>query len=352
MDKNKKQRSRFGSPLSMLFGTALLLLIAIIAVMISFQPESPVKARANETINLRMALLDSSTFPASVGAADFAERVREKSGGRINIELFHNGRLGMDENSVAEQVQIGGIDIACVPISAMESFAPSLDLLQLPYLIADEEHLHRVIDSELGQRMLHESDSKKLLGLAFYDEGPRIYCNSVHAVSRTDDLKDLRLGVPKNPLYTTVCEIFSAQAEKLSHGDVYRSLKTGRINGLDDNLIGYVLNSRYSMAKYVTLTEHAMPPSIVIASQDVFDGLSEEDIAIIYDSAQKSVAAQRRCCKRLIESTHLFFETGACEVVDDNWTKTLFAVLSRDMYKSYGGYTEEIAYIESLKTVD
>lgn len=349
MNNDNERKLSFGSPLSILFGTVLLLLIAVIAAVISFQPEGVVKSRSSETINLRMALLDSSSFPSSVGAAEFAERTREQSGGRISIELFYNGRLGLDENSVAEQVQIGGIDIACVPISAMESFAPSLDLLQLPYLIADEQHLHRVIDSELGQRMLHESDSKKLLGLAFYDEGPRIYCNSVHPVSRTSDLKDLRLGVPKNPLYTTVCELFSAQAEKLSHGDVYRSLKTGRINGLDDNLIGYVMNGRYSMAKYVTLTEHAMPPSIVIASQDVFDKLTDEDIAIIYDCAQKSVEAQRQCCKRMTESALLSFKNGICEPVDDGWTKTLFAVTARDMYKSYGGYTEEIAYIESLK---
>ena len=348
-DNNKKSGFNLNSPLSILGGIVLLALIALIAWGIRFQTDITAKRKSSEMINLRMALINSSSYPASVGAADFAERVRESSGGRINIEVFYNGRLGLDENSIAEQVQIGGIDIACVSVSAMESFAPMLDLLQLPYMITDTEHLHRVLDSELGEKMLHESDAKKVLGLAFYDDGPRFYCNSVHSVSRIGDLKDLRLGVPKNQLYTSVCELFGAQAEQLAHGDIYRSLKTGRINGLDDNLISYVLSHRYTMAKYVTLSNHAMPPSIVIASQDVFEKLSPEDVAIIYDAAQKSVEVQRLSCKRLTESAMIFLENGVCDVVTNPWTQAVFTGRTKEIYENYGGYSEEIAYIESLK---
>lgn len=349
MQKDKKWHIILNSPLSFLGGAALLMLIALIALGIRFQTDMTEQNKNSEVINLRMALINSTSYPSSVGAADFAERVKQNSGGRIDIELFCNGRLGLDENSIAEQVQIGGIDIACVSVSAMQSFAPSLDLLQLPYMISDADHLHRVLDSELGQKMLHEADSKKILGLAFYDEGPRIYCNSVHPVNRINDLKGLRFGVPKNPLYTTVCELFGTQAEQLAHGDIYRSLKTGRINGLDDNLISYVLNNRYTMAKYVTLSNHAMPPSIVIASRDVFEKLSPEDVAIIYDAAQKSVEAQRLSCERLTDSAMLFLENGVCDVVTNPWTTAVFTGRTKEIYENYSSYSKEIAYIESLK---
>lgn len=350
MDDNKKRKFRVTSPLSLLGGAAMLLMIALTAAGIHFQADTDKAAPKLETVNLRMALVDSSTAPASVGAAEFAERVREQSKNRINIELFCNGRLVPDENSIVEQVRIGGIDLACVPVSAMESIAPSLDLLQLPYLITDSDHLRRVLESELGEKMLHESDSKRVLGLVFYDEGPRVYCNSLHPVSWVSDFRELRLGVPKNPLYKTVCELLSAQAEQLAQGDIYRSLKTGRINGLDDNLIGYVMNNHYSMAKYVTLSYHAMPPSIVIASADVFDSLSAEDAALIYDCARKSVEVQRLSCRRLTESAFAFLESGACEVSDGIWIRSVLSGMTKEMYGSYGGYTEEIAYIESLKT--
>lgn len=349
MEKQTQNRKFFDSPLTLLCVLALLALIALIAAAMNFQFGITSNKKASGVINLRMALTNSTSHPSSVGAADFAKLVSEKSSGRINIELFFNGKLGLDENSIAEQVQIGGIDLACVSVSAMSGFAPSLDLLQLPYLIKDRDHLHRVLDSDLGQKMLHESDKEKILGITFYDEGPRFYCNSFLPVNRIGDLKDLRLGVPKNQLYADVVELFGAQAISVSHGDIYRSLKTNRINGLDDNLISYVLNHRYTMAKYVTLSNHCMPPSVIIASQDVFETLSPEDIAIIYEAAGQSVENQRRICLELEQNAMRILNDSNCEVVTNPWTTAVFTGRTKSIYENYEHYSGEIALIESMQ---
>ena len=102
---------------------------------------------AKDTIVLRLAETQTETYPATMGAIEFARLVEEKSEGRIKIEVFTGGQLGGDEQAILEQVQFGAIDFTRVNFAPMTEFAPILSLLQMPYLFTDADHMHRVIDS-------------------------------------------------------------------------------------------------------------------------------------------------------------------------------------------------------------
>ncbi len=345
-EPNKRYTSSFLSVFGVLAFSVLLIIatVAIRARVTHGQSDSE-----KDVIHLRLAQIHSANYPSSLGAAEFSRLVSEKTDGRIRIELFCNGRLGNDEYAIAEQVQFGGIDFACVDTSALGDYAPMLDILQLPYLIESTEQLHRVLDGELGQKLLSSAEKNKIIGLAFYDEGQRIYCNSLRMVSRTTDLEGLRLGVPKNQLYSDMVELLGAQTVSLAYGDIYRSLQTGRINGLEHSLLNYI-NSRYYMeAKYITLDGHAMPPSILITGKDVFDTFSPEDRAIIREAAAQSVPVQRNAYSLAEVRATKFLEGGQCEVVTNPWMVSMFTAHTTPIYEKYSHYSTEIALIKSMK---
>lgn len=345
-DSNKEYSGSFLSVFGVLAFSVLLIMAAVV---IRNQVTHGKSGSEKGVIHLRLAEIHSANYPSSLGAAEFSRLVSEKTDGRIKIELFCNGQLGTDEYAIAEQIQFGGIDFACVDSSALGDYAPMLDILQLPYLIESTEQLHRVLDGELGQTLLSSADKNKIIGLAFYDEGQRIYCNSVRTVSRTTDLEGLRLGVPKNQIYSDMVGLLGAQTVSLAYGDIYRSLQTGRINGLEHSLLNYIDNRYYTEAKYITLDGHSMPPSILITGKDVFDSLSPEDQAIIREAAAQSVPVQRKAYSLGETKAAKFLEGDKCEVVDTPWTSSLFAVRTASVYDKYSHYAKEIELIKSMK---
>lgn len=89
-------------------------------------------------------------YPTTLGAFEFAELVEEKSNGRIVIDVVYDGKLG-DELSVIKQLKFGGIDFARASISPLSNEVSILNVLQMPYLYRDEEHMWNVLYSEIGE---------------------------------------------------------------------------------------------------------------------------------------------------------------------------------------------------------
>ena len=140
--------------------TILIILAMLTALSISASAESP-------EIVLRLAETQTETYPATMGAIEFAHLVNERSEGRIKIECYTGGQLGGDEQAIIEQVQFGAIDLTRVNLAPMTEFAPILNLFQMPFLFENSEHMYKVIDSELGQQMLDSVENSNFVGLCW-----------------------------------------------------------------------------------------------------------------------------------------------------------------------------------------
>ena len=92
-------------------------------------------------------------YPTTRAAETFARLVEERTGGAVVIRVFSDGVLG-DERSVLRQMQFGGIDFARVSIGTLGQSVPETEILQLPYLFRDSAHMLRVLDGEIGDRLL------------------------------------------------------------------------------------------------------------------------------------------------------------------------------------------------------
>lgn len=251
------------------------------------------KAEAKDTIVLRLAETQTETYPATMGAIEFARLVEEKTDGRIRIEVFTGGQLGGDEQAILEQVQFGAIDFTRVNFAPMTEFAPILNLLQMPYLFTDADHMHKVIDSEIGKELLDSVEAGNFIGLALYDAGTRNFYNSVRPIKTVEDMKGLKIRTTQSQLIVDMVEALGASATPMAFGEVYSSLQTGVIDGAENNWVSYDQNSHYEVAKYISLDGHTAPPEILVCSKMVFDKLSPEDQQIIRECAKESELWER-----------------------------------------------------------
>jgi tripartite ATP-independent transporter DctP family solute receptor len=228
---------------------------------------------------LKLAETHPQDYPTTKGDYEFARLVKERTNGRIVVEVYHSKQLG-EEKAVIEQVQLGAIDFTRVSISPVSAFARELDAFQLPYLYRDAKHMWKVLDGPIGQEILKKLESANFVGLGWFEAGSRNFYTKKQ-VKTVGDLKGMKIRVQQAPLMVGMVEALGAVATPLSFGEVYSALQTGVIDGAENNWPSYLSTSHYEVAKYFIVDEHTRVPEITIASKKVFDKLSKEDQAII-----------------------------------------------------------------------
>lgn len=252
------------------------------------------KANANRVPEFVFTYAENQAkdYPTTQGAYKFAELVKEKTNGRIEIMVFEDGESG-DEKSVIEQLQFGGIDFARVSLSPLSELVPKLNVLQMPYLYTGAEHMWKVLDGDIGDEFMASFDGSNMVALSWYDAGARNFYNSKRPVTSLEDIKGLKIRVQESELMINMIEALGAKPVPMAYSEVYSSLQTGAIDGAENNLPSYESTKHYEAAKYYTIDEHSRVPELQLAAKAVWDKLSSKDQAVIKQCAKESALYER-----------------------------------------------------------
>jgi tripartite ATP-independent transporter DctP family solute receptor len=256
------------------------ILVVFLAVLAAtfIVTSSPSKVSAAPIV-MRLAETHPQDYPTTKGDYEFARLVKERSNGRIVVEVFHSKQLG-EERAVIEQVQLGAIDMTRVSISAVSAFVRDLDAFQLPYLYRDAAHMWKVLDGPIGQEILKKHEAYNFVGVGWFESGSRNFYTKKQ-VKTVGDLKGMKIRVQQAPLMVGMVEALGAVATPLPYGEVYSALQAGVVDGAENNWPSYLTTSHFEVAKYFIVDEHTRVPEITVGSKKVFDKLSKEDYALI-----------------------------------------------------------------------
>jgi tripartite ATP-independent transporter DctP family solute receptor len=289
---------------------------------------------SDDVITLKLADNHPEDYPTVIGDKKFAELVEEKTDGRYKIDVYSGGQLG-DEKSVVEQLQLGSIDLTRVNATPLTEFSDDIGVLSLPYLFQDEATKWEHLNGELGAELLETFEGSKLVGLAFYDSGMRSIYNSKKLIKTPVDMKGLKIRVQPSELAINIFEAFGASATPMEYGEVYSAIQTGVLEGGENNTPSYYTSNHFEVAKYYTLNKYSGPPEVLLASQKLWDKLSDEDKKAFKEAALESVAVQREAWDKLTkESMEAVVENGneVFEVTDFGpWREAV-----EPIYEKYG----------------
>ncbi len=307
-------------------------------------------ASSGEQMTLRYAENQPEDYPTTKGAYKFAELVKEKTNGRINIEVYHSAQLG-DEKAVLEQLQYGGIDFARASISPIAEFDPDLNVLQLPYLYRDSDHMWKVLDGEIGDKLLAGLEKTNIIGLSWYDAGARNFYVTGHEIKSVADMKDLKIRVQESSMMMDMVKALGASPTPMAYGEVYSSLQTGVIDGAENNWPSYESTSHYEVAPYYVLDEHSRVPEIQMVSKKLWDSLSADDQKIIRECAEESAKFEREeWAKREKASEEKVRQGGATITELTPEAKQGFKDAMQPLYEKYGAdYKDILTAIENTK---
>jgi tripartite ATP-independent transporter DctP family solute receptor len=224
-------------------------------------------------------------YPTTQADIWFADQLRERSGGRIDITVFHSAQLG-EERDVLEQVQLGAAEMTRVSASPVSEFVPDWGAFSLPYLFDDSDHLWRFLEGDYAAQMLEDLRDGGYVGLAYYDAGARHFYTTDRPVNTPDDLSGLNIRVQPGAIPADMVEAMGGSPVTMDFGEVYSGLQTGVIDGAENNEPSYVSTGHYEVATYFTLDGHTRVPEVLLINADLWDSLSAEDQQLIREVAE------------------------------------------------------------------
>lgn len=264
---------------------------------------------------LRYADNQTADFPTSKAAEMFSDLVYEKTEGKIKILVYPDAKLG-NENEVLEQVLIGGIDFSRFSLGTFADYVKIFEVLELPFLYRDSDHMWRVLDGEIGDDFIKRTQNSGVVGLSWFDAGARNFY-TIKKVNSLSELKGLEIRVQESDFMSAIISALGATAIQIPYSDVYSSLKTWKIDGAENNYPSFVSMGHSEVAKYMLLDGHVRIPELQVMSSITYEKLykaNPEYIDIIYECAKKSALYERELWKKAEEDALVKMKENGVEL--------------------------------------
>ncbi|RJX40188.1 TRAP transporter substrate-binding protein [Paenibacillus pinisoli] len=259
-----------------------------------------------KTVKLRLGHITGESDAWHIGAMKFAELVKEKSGGTVEVDVFASSTLGNDRDLI-EGMQLGSVDFALVA-GVLSNFHEPFSILEVPYLFRDQEHLEKVLYGEVGDKLKADLLSDATIrGLEFWVRGPRQLTTN-KKVEKVDDLKGVKIRVPEIPASIEAWSAMGASPMPMAFGEVYSSLQTGVINSQENPLAFISSNKMQEVQDYLVMTNHVYGYVLLAMSDITYNKLSENQRKAVEEAAKEATEFENALVaeqeEKLLKSLH------------------------------------------------
>lgn len=276
----------------------------------------------------------SETHTVHIAMEEFAEKVEERTDGRIKVEIFPNAQLGSETESM-EQLTAGVIAMTKVAAPILATYEEGYNAFGLPYIFDDTEDFYHVMDSDEMHEFFLSTEDEGFVTLTYYTSGARSFYTKDKAIRTPEDLKGLKIRVQDMESQTDMLDVMGGTPVAMSYGDVYTSLQTGIIDGTENNETALTTGKHGEVCKVYSVDQHAMIPDVLIMSEKVWKQISPEDQQIILEAAHNSTEAHKVMWDTAIdEAVKEAQETMGVEFVYDV-DKEAFREATQPMIEAY-----------------
>ncbi len=194
--------------------------------------------------------------PMNVRLREAVERIREQSGGRVDIQVFPNSQLGGDTDMLS-QLRTGAIQLFNLSGLILSTFVPLASINGIGFAFKDYDQVWSAMDGALGTFIRAAVAKSGLYAFgSMWDNGYRQITSSTHPINAPDDLKGFKIRVPVSPLWTSMFKAFGAAPASININEAYSAMQTRIVEGQENPLALIDLYKFYEVQKFVSLTNH------------------------------------------------------------------------------------------------
>lgn len=305
-------------------------------------------ASAGTEMTLKLATDAALDYPTTKALIKFADQVEERTEGRISIEIYPSSLLG-EEVSYMEQLQIGTVDIAKLSIGTINGLYTDLQVFNLPFMFKNSDEMWKVLESEIGERVLNGLNDYGIQGIGFTDNGNRNFYTT-KPIETIEDFAGMTIRVQENNMMIGMVECLGANAVNVSANEMYSALQTGVCAGGENNVNIILTESYYEVAPYVTLDSHTTGMDVICINLDLWDSLSAEDQAIFSEAMAEATVYDREIWGEAVEESLVALtEKGAIVSTPSDEVLDSFKAAMEPLYAQYADELGD--WIEAINAV-
>lgn len=275
----------------------LLTLVLAIAMTMSFTacggneetPASSNEAPAEKTFELKLGSQSSTTIPEGQSLQWFADEVKAKTNGNVEITIYPDEQLG-DSGTVIDSVKIGTVDLVLDSVANFATYDSLFGVGTVPFLFRDNSVVTEMNQGEIGQKEAASLEENKmhLVNTArnFY-RGPYRVLVTKEPINSIDDISGLRFRTYENKNYMKAWTTLGANPIVLAWSETYSALTQGTVDAATST-IGQLASMKFTeVAKYVYNIKEYSSEAILVSNKDLWESLPEEYQTIITECANE-----------------------------------------------------------------
>ena len=272
-------------------------LLAVLALTLSMTGLIGEAAAQQKTV-IKFAHHAPVTYPYQDGAIRFKEVAERISGGKLEVQVFGGAQLG-GERDLLEGIKLGTIHM-CIGAGGLANFAPAYNVVQLPFLIKNQEHMVKIAEGPAGKLLsqrIEEQGGYKVLG--YFSTGDSGIQTVKGPVRTPADLKGVKIRVMENPALIESMRALGANPTPLPFPELYTSMKQGVVEGATIDYTALWTTKVYEAVKYVTEPgfHFLAEPRPVLISAKFFASLPAEVQQWITQAAAEASVYERSLFK-------------------------------------------------------
>ena len=258
---------------------------------------------------VRIGHNQSSDHPTHIALTAFEEYIEEKLGDQYDVEVYPSELLG-SQTDMVQMTQTGAIDFCVASNAILETFNKNYEIFNLPYLFANAEAYHAVMDDTVITDQLFKTTSKAgFEAVTWLDAGTRNFYTVSKPIESPADLKGLKIRVQQSPTNVEMMRLLGGSATPMGFGDVYTALQSKIIDGAENNELALTNNGHGDVCKYYSYDMHQMVPDILIGNYAFLQNLPEDERAVFEEGFKIVNQVEREKCTEAVEAAKNKAET-------------------------------------------
>lgn len=255
----------------------------------------------DERIVIRFSHVVAENTPKGLAAKKFAELVRERTNGYVEVQVFPESTLYKDGEEL-KALRNGEVQILAPATSKLSELSPEWQVLDLPYAFQNSSSFHAFIDGPAGLLLFEKLQSYGFLALAVWDNGFKQITNNKRPLIYPKDFRGLSFRVmPSSRLLIDQFNVFGGSAKPMPFSDVYRALKDGDVDGQENSISNIYTKEFSSLQRYLTLSNHGYLAYIVITNAQFWNSLPDWIKNVLQETMAEVELWEREKAKELNE---------------------------------------------------
>jgi tripartite ATP-independent transporter DctP family solute receptor len=234
--------------------------------------------------------------PRHTAAVKFADVVKARSAGRIEVTVAPSSQMG-DDAAMVTALRTGALDMSANSQGAVANTVPEYAAFGMPFLFADLPQAWKIMDGPVGKELADKSAEKGLVVLGYWDNGIRHMSNSKRPLLTPEDLKGLKMRTPPDSVTVDIMQSLGAEAQQIKFSELYVALQQGVVDGQENPLTNIASAKLNEVQKYISLTGHKYEMTPFLMSKRSWDRLSEADRKAVQEAAREATDLQRKLSK-------------------------------------------------------